>query len=222
MTLTVLNKRITGSTAQETAYLTLRRAAIVGALEPEKILTIRNLSQSLEMSATPVREALRRLCAERAFVMLENRRVMVPKMRQNRFDELMAARITIETHAALRALPYINDRRIELLESVDHKVDDALSIKEHEQTVVTNQLFHTTLYETNPEQVLMPMIESLWLQLGPFLKIAAISSSKELIIDYHKEAISALKTRDKAKLKLAIEQDIRLGIPDQNKLDFSR
>lgn len=221
MPLTVLNKKIIGSTAQETAYLTLRRAAIIGALETEKILTIRSLSKSLEMSATPVREALRRLCAERAFVMLENRRVMVPRMSRSRFDELMAARIAIETHAASRAFPYINNHRIEYLEALDQDVDHALAIKEHEQTVITNQLFHTALYETNPKQVLTPIIESLWLQLGPFLKIAAISSANELVMDYHKEAIAALKSRDEAKLRLAIEQDIRLGITNQKKLDFS-
>lgn len=222
MPLSVLSKKIIGSTSQETAYLTLRHAAIIGALEPAKILTIRGLSQSLEMSATPVREALRRLCAERAFVMLENRRVMVPQMSKSRFEELMAARIAIETHAAARALPYINDRRIELLEDLDHKVDYTLTIKEHEQTVITNQAFHTALYETNPEQVLMPIIESLWLQLGPFLRIAAVSSANELVVDYHKEAIEALKSRDESKLRLAIEKDIRLGIPNQENLDFSQ
>ena len=222
MTLTVLEKKIIGSTAQETAYLTLRHAAIIGALETEKILTIRGLSQSLGMSATPVREALRRLCAERAFVMLENRRVMVPRMSKSRFDELMAARVAIETHAAARALPYINDRRIELLETIDHQVDDTLTVNEHEQTAITNQLFHTALYETNPEKVLMPIIESLWLQLGPFLKIAAVSSAKELMVDYHKEAIEALKVRDETKLRFAIEQDIRLSIPNQDKLDFTK
>lgn len=214
-----LTEKITGVTAQETAYLTLRKAAMIGALEPGEPLTIRGIADALGMSTTPVREALRRLCSERALTLLQNRRVIIPPMRKERFDELIELRIMLETFAAKRALPFISDRRITELEKLDMEADAAISSNEHEKTVIANQRFHETLYRTNPEQEVMPMVESIWLQLGPFLKIAAIRAS-EPAVDHHKLAIEALRDRNAQKLVKAIELDIRKGLPASSQMVF--
>jgi len=39
--------------------------------------------------------------------------------------------------------------------------------------VLLNQRFHTLLYTANPDGTGMPLVESLWLQLGPCMRIAA-------------------------------------------------
>jgi DNA-binding GntR family transcriptional regulator len=52
------------------------------------------------MSAPSVREALRRLTAERALELLSNRRVAVPIMTITKLEEICDARIALETAAA--------------------------------------------------------------------------------------------------------------------------
>ena len=56
--------RIPGATTQEYVYERLRNAIMLGAIEPGTSLTMRGLAERLDLSPTPVREAVRRLMAE--------------------------------------------------------------------------------------------------------------------------------------------------------------
>ena len=85
----------------------LRHAIMTGRFPPGLAVTIRGLAALLEVSAMPVREAMRRLVAERALDILDNRRVRVPAMDEGRFSTLIAARILLEQEAARRALPRV-------------------------------------------------------------------------------------------------------------------
>jgi len=78
--------------------------------------------------------------------------------------------------------------------------------------VMLNQQLHSKLYRANPEQVVMPMIESLWLQLGPIMGVAARQQEMLNIADHHKAIIGALRQGDAVALANAIEADIRDGI----------
>ncbi len=200
------------ATASQRAYKRLRHGIMIGRVRPGVALTIRGLAEALEMSPTPVREALRRLMAERALTELDNRRVIVPEMNGRKFEELLALRITLERHAAERSLPYVNQSIIDEMERIDARMDDALLVADYEGIIVLNQRFHTPLYTANPDQLVMPMIESAWLQLGPFLRLAMPGLDAHYTVDRHKEALEALRQRDPIALSIAIEADIRDGI----------
>ena len=91
-------------------------------------------------------------------------------------------------------------------------MDDAVEAGDWEATVLLNQQFHSGLYLANPGQLVMPMIESLWLQLGPILRIAARRQREIYMIDHHKDILVALRANDGDRLATAIEADIRDGI----------
>lgn len=160
----------------------------------------------------PVREALRQLAAESALEILGNRRVMVPRMTAMKFTELCEARIALESHAAVRALPYVDDERLEQLRQLDLAIDQAQLRGELELISPLNQRFHRLLYGANPHQITLPLIESLWLQLGPFVRLATQQLQDHYLIDRHKEAIQAIERRDSLALQLAIGSDIRDGL----------
>ncbi|MYH90067.1 MAG: GntR family transcriptional regulator [Gammaproteobacteria bacterium] len=203
-------------TTQNYAYLRLRNALMVGAISPGIAITIQDISESLEVSATPVREALRQLCSENALQSLKNRRIMVPVMTPARLEELISLRCALEMYAAKRALPYINNMEIDNLERIDNQLDQAQSEENWSEMVLLNQRFHSGLYVANPNQVVMPMIESIWLQLGPFMGVAAKYQQEFYIVDHHKEAIAALRQNDPVILESAIEADIRDGVGQLN------
>ena len=176
----------------------------------------------LEISATPVREALRRLESENALVTLKNRRIQVPRMTPARLQALIALRCTIEIHAAKQALPYINLVLIERLERIEAELGAVLVDGERAAVVTLNQRFHSAIYEANPEQVAMPMIESLWLQLGPFMGVAARHQRQCGNEDHHKRMLDALRAGDEAGLAQALEADIRDGIEPLIDSSFQR
>lgn len=199
-------------TTQEYIYQRLRRAIMLGLIAPGNPITIRGLAELLDTSPTPVREALRRLSSEHALKMLPNRRIIVPQMTPDRFKELIMLRITLEEHAAHAALPFISNRLVDHLTTLDDQIDQAVIDGDRDQLISINQEFHKLIYTANPEQVVMPMIESVWLQLGPFTRIAARNVKELYVVDHHKEILTALRERHEAKLITAICADIQGGV----------
>ena len=207
-----LTERDESVTITQWVYTTLRSAVMYGQILPGRALTIRELAGILDVSPMPVREALRQLAAENALEIQGNRRVMVPKMTAMKFNELCEARIAIESHAAARALPYIDSQQLTRLRELDALIDQAQDDGDLEQISILNQNFHRSLYSANPHQVTLPLIESLWLQLGPFMRLATSKLEEHYVIDRHNEAMSAIEKKDAFALQLAISADIREGI----------
>ncbi|WP_339691171.1 GntR family transcriptional regulator [Celeribacter baekdonensis] len=198
-------------TTQEYAYSRLRNAIIVGAFAPGTALTIRGLAQELNLSPTPIREAVRRLSSENAIQVLGNRRLKVPDMTLGRFEELAQLRISLETHATERAFPYISNVFIEHMRALDDQMDVVLAAGDLDALTRINQGFHKDLYRLNPHQAVVPMIESVWLQLGPFQRQAIKSIKTTAMVDRHKEMLAAMEARDVTALCAALESDIRDG-----------
>jgi len=200
-------------------YQLLRNNLLCGRIEPGKPLTIRGVAEILRVSPMPVREALHRLACEGAVEVKNNRRVIVPLMTAEKFSELCKLRILLETHAAESALPYIKEEDISTLESLDARVDDAVERGDADYISLNNQAFHRHLYSANPFQISVPLIESLWLQLGPFSRIAISKLEKVYLVDRHAEAIAALREKNGFGLRRAIEADIRDGIASINTVE---
>ena len=203
---------ISGATTQEYVYARLRNAIMLGAITPGTSLTMRGIAERLHLSPTPVREAVRRLSSEHAIQIKDNRRLTVPLMTLDRFEELVALRIAVETHAALRALPYISDIVIGKLTEIDGSMDRFVAERDSDQLTLLNQAFHRILYTVNPSQSSLPMIESIWLQLGPFQRQVITEVAEYYQIDRHKEVLAALTARDGDALSAAIANDIRDGV----------
>ncbi|WP_261841698.1 GntR family transcriptional regulator [Aliamphritea ceti] len=203
-------------TVTQWVYQTLRRAVMDGDFLPGRQLTIRALAQMLDVSPMPVREALRQLAAENALAIQGNRRVMVPQMTAMKFTELCEARIAIECHAAARALPYIDATQLKALQQQDAAINEAQASGNLAQINHHNQEFHRLMYSANPHQVSLSLIESLWLQLGPFMRLASKSINEHYLVDRHSEAMQAIERKDAIALQLAIAADIRDGVAFAN------
>ena len=203
--------RTDAMTTQDYAYARLRQAIMLGALRPGTALTFRGLAQHLSLSPTPIREAVRRLSSENAIEVLGNRRLQVPLMTLARFEELVQLRISLETHAAERAFPYLSNVEIAVLTQLDAQMDAAIASRDLDALTQLNQAFHKRFYSLNPQAPVMSLVESLWLQLGPFQRLVIENIDTINTIDRHKEMLAAMGARDLAALLAALESDIRDG-----------
>lgn len=199
-------------TLQQQVLARLRQAILLGRIEPGQALTIRGLAAELGVSAMPVREALRQLVAERAVELMDNRRVRIPPMTIERFEDLIAARVVLEAEAAARAMPYVTEALIAAMEAEDAAITRAEAAGDHDAWIAANYAFHSALYGAAGQSAFLPLIESLWLQIGPFLRRAIGSLAGHYTVDRHGEALAALRRRDTMALRIAIEADIRDGI----------
>lgn len=201
-------------------YQTLRQSILSGEIRPGVALTIRGLAEKLDVSPMPVREALQKLASEEAIEVKNNRRILVPVISPEKFRELFALRVLLETHAAETALPFFAETQIAELAALDNAIDAAFEKGDAAQGSLANQAFHRYLYAQNPVQVCLPMIESIWLQLGPFVRIGLSKLDGYYQHDRHHEALDAIRQRDSVALCAAIEADVKDGLQTIQDLDL--
>lgn len=197
---------------KQRVYRTLRARVMSGAVAPGLPITINGVADDLRVSAMPVREALHRLVADGALEYLDNRRVRVPEMTLPKFEEIIAARTALETLAAVRALPHIDEARLDRLQVIDSQIDEAYAANDLLGSTELNFLFHRTLYEPAASGVLLNLMESVWLRLGPFMRLATAKLEESYRIDRHAEALDAIRKNDPKALSAAIEADIQDGV----------
>ncbi len=196
----------------ETVYQSLYDSIITGRFEPGKALTIRGLAEQLGVSPMPVRESIRRLVALGALEMQNTRRVTVAEMTEGRYREIVTARTLLEPEISARAIANCTPALIEKLKSIDDEIEAALERGDADAYSLKNWQFHFTLYRAADCPIMLRLIESIWLQFGPFMRIVVGRLGTSYMDDQHVIAIEALQKGDEQALREAIRLDIHDGM----------
>lgn len=205
---------IARETVQDRVYAQLRQTLIDGGFAQGDMLRIVDLAERLQTSTMPVREALGRLVSEQALEALPNRTVRVPLITRHRLDDLERTRILIEGRLVQLALPNLSVNDIEMLKQFNRDCDAAF--EQHGQDIgpVTSQLnqrFHFNIYMAAGSHVLIPIVESLWLQSGPIVRAAAQIHDEQggvAATDHHWAMIAAIERGDAESAMTCLSQDI--------------
>ena len=199
-------------TVQSRVYQQLRRSLIEGQFDAGEVLRILDLAARLETSTMPVREALGRLVAEQALEALPNRSVRVPLISRERLDDVARARSLVEGEAVRLAAPRLTPEDIERLRKLTIAYDETMvSGGDHAHRAAYNHAFHFVIYRAAGSKVLLPIIESLWLQSGPFIRASAnIYDGMDGLsaTHHHWQIVDALMERDSGAAANALQQDI--------------
>jgi len=185
-----------------------------GVLSPGEKLSLRTIADRLGVSITPVRAAVARLITDHALEVLPKRAVRVPVLSLAQFRELTAIRLAIEGFAVERAAA----RRSE---------DGLIAMRRHDAAfrrqcmsrrpdagaaVKANQEFHFAVYRAAGLPSLMPIIEGLWLRIGPVLNLDMRSSAARLRIGAaercHADLIAAIERGSARDARAALTADI--------------
>jgi DNA-binding GntR family transcriptional regulator len=193
-------------------YAAIRNGLVDGSFVPGRSVTLRGLAAMLGVSPMPVRAAVTRLVAEGALALTPTRRVCVPAMTPARFDELVRARILLEGEAAERALPAIDGDTLARIAAHDVRLEACLASDDAGGYMAANHAFHFAIYRAAPSSVLVPLIESLWLQFGPFMRLVYERLDMTTLVDQHERAIAAIERKDGSELRAAIQADIGDGM----------
>jgi DNA-binding GntR family transcriptional regulator len=185
---------------------------ITGRITPGVPLSTRGLAQELGVSQMPVREALSRLAAERAIEIRSKRRITVPAMTPARFDDLLRCRLLLEPEAARLAMDFIDRAKLKALRDIDARMDSALSSGNVNVYMEGNYNFHFELYRAQGLATLNQLIQTLWLQFGPYMRVVYGRFGTAQLVDQHHAALAAIETGDRVALGRAIHRDIEDGM----------
>ncbi|WP_162252648.1 GntR family transcriptional regulator [Rhizobium sp. Root483D2] len=197
----------------ERVYDELRRSLLQGHYAAGQSLTIRGLAATLGTSEMPIREAIKRLVAERMIVQLSNRTFQVPELEWAQFEELTSLRISIEGLAAKRAVPNMDDALLGKLTRLNATMKAGLQNNDRALVLRSNQEFHFALYAASGSPLMVELIEMLWMRSGPYLaeaiqKIDDANFFFARASDIHDTLITALIARDEEAVFQALKQDL--------------
>lgn len=195
---------------QERVYQQMRNALIAGYYVPGQSFTIRSLAAQFDTSAIPVRDALNRLVAERALVQAaSSRSISVPRMSRAKFQEMLQIRIALEPMITVIAVPHITEEDINAMTAATHDMSVDIKAGQTRSFLAANQAFHFRLYRAAGTSVLMPIIESLWVQAGPYLhQVTYSTQGGEVAESHHLEILRALRRRDAIGVAEAVRRDL--------------
>jgi len=208
---TPLSKR---QTLGADVYAQIRELLISGRIMPGEQISLRTTAQALGVSVMPVREAVYQLVAEQALEVMPNRAVRVPRITVSQFLEITAIRIHVEGLAAQRAAQTATAALVAQLTDCNDTLAREMGAPEPDASrlIALNKALHFAVYQAAGMPILLQMIESLWLRIGPILNYDLRSGSTRVqqrtAAGHHARLIDALQHHDEAGAYEALKGDI--------------
>ena len=109
---------------------------------------------------------------------------------------------------ACAALPHIDADLLRQIHAADEATDAALAGGDVRGYMESNHRFHSLIYGAAPLPLALRMIESLWMQFGPFMRVVYGRYGTANLVDQHREAIAAIVAGDADALAAAVSADI--------------
>ena len=202
-------RRLEHQTLNDRAYGALKKGLMSGQFRPGEVLTIRQLASAYGISATPVREALQRLVAERALELQRNRSIGVPIPTLEKFVELRRIRCLLEGLASELATPHFRSADIARLARIIEEIDVDIATNNPAGYLRRNEKFHFLIYERARSPQMLRIIQDLWTQVGPFFN--SLFDDRSYLAeanDGHRKIIAAIRSGDPAAVRDAVVWDI--------------
>lgn len=200
-------------TAHDEIYQKLRKRMLEGGFMPGEVISIRHIAREYGISPMPAREAMRRLIAEGALKFADRRTIMVPKVENKRIRDILTARSTLERELSERAFENLSPADRADLRRIDDGINQAILDGDVNAYMKGNFEFHFLIYRKADSEVLISLVEMLWLQFGPSMRfVFSRWGTSAVAEDHHRQALEALEQADRAGFVAAIEADIRQGM----------
>ncbi len=178
-------------------YETLKAAILSGSLPPGERLKVKALSESLGVSQTPVREALRLLAKEGLVVIRLHSDACVADLPVEGVEENLLIRAELEALATRVASEHIPDDVLQELEALCAQMDDCVRAGNGERYGELNRRFHLAIYRCIPYKRLYGLIEELWNQV-PRARWVFVLAPHYMAQSQagHRKIVEALRARD--------------------------
>jgi DNA-binding GntR family transcriptional regulator len=174
----------------------IRESILEGRLRPGDRLKEDMIAKELEVSRTPVREAIATLQAEGLLEAQQHRGAQVRSYTPGELEEIYDLRSILEGYGARRAATRITQRDLARLRASVERMEK-LQPKDLEHLVQQNGIFHDTILQAADSQRLVTMVTQtralpLIYQSYAWYTPAQLSLS----LEYHRRVLSALERHD--------------------------
>jgi DNA-binding GntR family transcriptional regulator len=196
-------------TKTEAAFRALRRAIEDGRYHPGEHLRVQRLVEDLQMSPTPIREALRMLQSEGLVVHHAHRGTAVAEYSPEDAAEVYALRLVLEPMAARLAAERVTDEQLDELRRLHTELGGAIADSHHSSAAELNVLWHRAVYNASASRYLQEFISRLWQALPG--RAIWLTSRASMSLEQHERVTVALERRDPDAAFACMREHISLG-----------
>ncbi|EME56960.1 transcriptional regulator [Amycolatopsis decaplanina DSM 44594] len=150
----------------ELAYGWLRERIARHEYGPGYRLVLAEIAGALDMSVVPVREAIRRLEAERLVTFERNVGARVAMVDQNEYVHAMQTLGVVEGVATALSAPGLTEEDIAKARRVNERMITLLDHFDAHEFTALNQQFHALLFECCPNPQILDLVHQGWTRLS--------------------------------------------------------
>ena len=197
-------------TAQDMVAEGLRRGILGGDLQSGQPLRQEQIARDFEVSAVPVREALRQLAGEGLVTLSPNRGARVSEVSYEEAEEITEIRIALESLALKLSVPNMTEKDL-------RRAEEILDLWDAEEDPATftalNWRFHAVLHEPAGRPRLTAMIRSLHASFDLYAGrySTAWMDLKSQAQQQHRQIVEACRRGDAEAATKILERHIRDG-----------
>lgn len=144
-------------TLQDIAYKALRDDILSGKLEPDASLNTSELSRKMNISRTPIREAINKLASVGLVYKINHKEAKVASFLSDEMHEIFYIRASLEGLAARTSAKYMSQVNKDRLMQLAQLLVDSVEEMSNEEFSQNNYEFHHLIYES----VKTPLIKEL-------------------------------------------------------------
>lgn len=201
--------------AKENAYSQLEQWIIDGTLQPGEKLTDIELAQALNLSRTPIREALQLLEMVGFVKMYPGKATTVTEIFKEDINNLLPPLAVLQALAGELAIPNITEQQISRLQETNHRFAEAINLKDSFNALKIDEEFHRIILEAADNPYITIMLSRLQSHVRRQFFYHSLELT-DLSQKEHDQIIQAFKDKDVERLASSTKNNWIRSIEELN------
>lgn len=191
-------------TNRDYALRVIRENIINLELVPGSMISEQDIANELNLSRTPVHEAMQELASTKIIEILPQRGSHVSLIDMALVDEANFMRATIESAITEMACSMATDEDIQALEENVNLQEFYFTKNNREKIMELDNAFHEMMYKISNKMQCFYMVKLMNIHYDRIRELNLRSFNPERIIEEHKEILDCFKNKDSKKAKTSI------------------
>lgn len=203
-------------TLTELVYEDIKRDILSGGISPGSKISLEDTASRLDVSLTPVREALTKLQQEGIVQYIPRAGWRASKLSKKTYLKYRELQMVLELTLTELALPHVTDETIDKMDAANQKLQyciDNLPQEELPQALLQiNDSIHMMLFSCYDNEIMTKALQNVWNMMGYYrLVLFGTPYFREIGYKDHAQLIAALREKDAQAVYKAMEQHLVNG-----------
>lgn len=204
----IVYDRVLDESARDYAYRTIKGNIVSLDLEPGEKISEQEIAGHMELSRTPVREALFELSKSGLVEIIPQKGSFISKIDYGIIEEVRFLRLIVEIAICELACERRTQENIDKLEELVCLQEFYITRNSADQLLSLDNKFHDLLYEIANKNLIKKIVQDTTVHFDRVRRLSYDTVKDIKIINDHKELIIAVKKKDKEQAKKVITKHL--------------